>query len=132
MSAGVFRKSKYLASYDGTSIHPIRVQPETESLQIGGVTNAPPEGNINNPIPAVISRGRRARGLVPRAVSLQAPAEPPTGYKPLGITRVPCLNEAIFEAALIATETTAVNYLGVAGWKVVGIPSNELPRSLQA
>jgi len=131
MSAGVFIKSKYLASYDGTSVHPIRVQPETEALSINSVANTPPSGAISNPIPAVISRGRRSRGLIPRTVSIQAPATgQPTGYKPLGITTLPCLNEEIYAAAVAATEATTVTYLGVNTWKVVGTPRPELPAGI--
>lgn len=120
MSAGGFVKSKYAASYDvGSNIHPIRVQPETITCTIGGVANSEPAGAINNPISAVVSRGRRARGLVCRTVTLVSPtSDQVQGYKAGGLTTIPCLTEAFFEAASIATNTTVVSYNGIATYKV--------------
>ncbi len=120
MSAGVFTKTKYAASYgDGTAIHPIRVQPETVSCTIGGVANTAPTGAINNPISALVSRGRRSKGLIVRTVTLVAPAtDQPANYKPLGLTTIPCLTTAFFNAAQAATSATTVSYNGVNGYKV--------------
>lgn len=113
MSAGTFVRSRYAANYGaGTSIHPIRVQVETVGAAIGGTTNNPPVGAVNNPISARSSNGRRSLGLTPRFVTLQAPATgAPTGYQPGGTTRIPALTDTFFNAA--ATGVTCT-YLGAA------------------
>lgn len=125
MSAGVFTKTKYQASYGaGTSIHPIKVQPETVSCSINSVSNDPPDGDVNNPISAVVSRGRRAKGLIVRTVTLEAPTtSPPTGYKPGGLTTIPCLTEAFFNEAANATDETTVSYNGSTTYKVAYVSS---------
>lgn len=120
MSAGVFTKTKYAATYNGgTEVHPIRVQPETITCTVGGTANTAPTAAITNPISAQISRGRRAKGLIPRSVTLRAPATgQPTNYKPLGLTTIPCLTETFYGACVDATDSTTVSYLGVTGWTV--------------
>lgn len=118
MSAGRFLRSKYAADYgDGTAIHPIRVQPETIQAVVGAEDNDPPAGEINNPISAQISRGRRSRGLSPRFITIQLPAtsSPPTDYAAGSITRIPALNAAFFGACVPGA---IVEYLGVQ-WEVV-------------
>lgn len=116
MSAGAFEISRYEASY-AANIHPIRIQPETAAASIGGVDNDPPAGAANNPISVVTSRGRRSRGLIPRTVTLRAPAtSQPAGYLASGLTTIPALTEAFFNAA---TAGASVTYLG-ATFTVVG------------
>lgn len=112
MSSGSFVRSRYGADYgDGTAIHPIRVQPETISLTINSEDNDPPAGAINNPISAIVSRGKRSSGLIPRIITLQFPATgQPTGYKALGFVRVPALNATIWQSAQRGDTAT---YLGV-------------------
>ena len=127
MSAGAFIKAKYIADYGaGTAIHPIRVQPETTQLVISTNENTEPSGSITNPISAVVSRGKRARGLRPRLIALRAPAtSPPTGYLPNGITIVPALNKLIFAAAETATSSTQVTYLGNSNFTVAYVLQEE-------
>lgn len=123
MSAGRFLRAKYAADYGaGTAIHPIRVQLETTEATIGSEANNEPAGAINNPISAQISRGRRARGLSPRfiTIELKEGETPPTGYASGSITRIPVLNRPFFE--LCSTGAT-VDYLG-AEWEIVS-PSPE-------
>lgn len=113
MSAGAFTRSKYSADYGaGTAIHPIRVQPETLLAAIGSVINVAPEGDINNPISAITSKGKRARGLRPRTVTLQFPlVSPPTGYKAGGFTVIPALTSEFYDVAITGAECI---YLGAA------------------
>lgn len=113
MSAGVFTNTKYQASYgDGTNVHPIRVQPETITASIGGTANTAPTAAQSNPIQCRVSGSKRSIGLIARSVALQAPATgQPTGYKPLGITRIPALTETFYNAA---TKGATCTYLGVA------------------
>jgi len=127
MSAGAFVKTRYAASYGaGTAIHPIRVQPETIDLVVATQDNDPPSGAITNPISAVVSRGKRARGLRPRLIALRTPStSPPTGYLPGGIIIVPALNDAIYAAAEAADNDTEVSYLGLTTFKVAYVLQEE-------
>lgn len=119
MSAGQFINARYAADYgDGLAIHPIRIQPETESLSVDSESNTRPSGAINNPISAVTSRGRRQRGLRPRTISIRLPLTgQPTGYQPGSTLVLPALNRAIWDAA---QPGDAVTYLGVSTCTVVG------------
>lgn len=120
MSAGGFVKAKYAASYDGGgNIHPIRVQPETIACTIAGIGNAQPAGTVTNPISALVSRGRRARGLICRTVTLRSPvSDQVTGYLAGGLTTIPALSQSFFEQAAIATNLTVVSYNGISTYKV--------------
>lgn len=120
MSAGSFSLSRYGASYLATAVHPIRVQAETLlAVTIGGtpVTNAPPAGAVNNPISAVVSNGRRSRGLTPRSIRIRLTGTPvPATYSPGSVTTLPALTAAFFAACTVGTTLT---YLG-STWTVVG------------
>lgn len=111
MSAGAFTVTKYAASYgDGDQIHPIRVQPETITASIGGTANNPPSGSQNNPIQCRVGGGKRSIGLRARSVTLRAPtSDQPDGYRPGGITKIPALTEAFYNAA---TKGANCSYLG--------------------
>lgn len=112
MSAGAFSRSRYQASYTGTPIHPIRVQPESIAASIGGVVNNPPAGVASNPISARVSGGKRTLGLTARKVIIAAPTvSPPTGYLPGGKTVIPALTETFYNAAIKGATCT---YLGAA------------------
>jgi hypothetical protein len=119
MSAGIFEIARYEADYgDGTAIHPIKIQPETESLVVGTATNDRPAGSITNPISAVISRGKRQSGLRPRTITIKTPnTSPPTGYKPGSLITLPALNKDVWEAA-VRGETCS--YLGLTTFVVAG------------
>lgn len=123
MSAGAFTRTKYetdLVIGALTSvICAIRVQPETITCSVNSVGNDPPSGDINLPITAVVSRGRRAKGIIPRTVTLEAGATgQPAGYKAGGLTTIPCLTDAFFQECAAATDETTVSYLGSTTWKV--------------
>lgn len=111
MSAGAFVRSKYSCS-DDQLIHPIRVQPETLAATIGGATNSAPTAVASSNISARVSGGKNQLGLRARLVTLQAPA---TGgaatYLSSGITKIPALQEAFYNAAIKGATCT---YLGVA------------------
>lgn len=118
MSSGAFERSRYQASYSTTAIHPIRVQPETESAALTAettTTNAAPTGAITNPISAVSSLGERQLGLKPRQATLELTGTPPTGYAAGSVTKIPILNTAFFTEL---TAGTSINYLGTT-WEVV-------------
>lgn len=128
MSAGGFVKAKYAASYDaGSQIHPIRVQPETLTCTVNGIENDEPVGAITNPISALVSRGRRARGLIVRTVTLVAATEgQPAGYKAGGLTTIPALTQSFFDECVNATNTTVVSYNGVATYKVAYVSDEKV------
>jgi len=111
MSAGRFTRSRYAAEYTAGAIHPVRVQPESVAASIGGTTNAPPAGAATNPISAKVSGGRRELGLRARRVTMSAPTTtPPTGYLAGGLTTIPALNLAFYNAAV---KGAVCSYLGV-------------------
>lgn len=127
MSNGQFTRTRYLVDYGaGTAIHPIRVQPETIDLVVATNANDPPTGAVTNPISAVVSRGKRSRGLRPRLIALRTPTtSPPTGMLPGGITLVPALNKTIYAAAQAADDDTDVTYLGNSNFKVAYVLQEE-------
>lgn len=120
MSAGAFSRSRYQGDAgSGGFIHPIRIQPETALAEVtaDGTANDPPVGEITNTISAVQRIGRRGRGLRPRYISIQSSlTDPPDGYLPGGITRLPCLTPAFFVAA--SPPGTQITYLG-ATWETI-------------
>lgn len=115
MSAGKFVRSRYQASYSNTQIHPIRVQPETVAVTSPdtggdpGIPNDPPAGAVSNPISALSSLNRNARGLRPRYITLQWTGTPPTGYDVDGTVKVVALTQAFFDDCLPGQTVT---YLG--------------------
>lgn len=80
MSAGSFIKSFYNSNKTG-DIHPIRIQPETLTLQVAGVTNAAATGPAGSPISAQVSQSKRALGLNARTVTFKFTPTAPTNYK---------------------------------------------------
>jgi hypothetical protein len=109
MSSGVFTRAKYLA--DSGTVNPIRVQPETLLLVIGGVTNSEPSGTISTGVPsAKVSGSSRSLGLSARLVRIQLTANL-SGYKPNAVITLPWLNQATFGA--ISPNATGT-YLGTA------------------
>lgn len=107
MSAGGFARSRYAA--DSDDIHPIRVQPETLSLTVGGVANAAPAGAVTSPISAKVSKGNRGVGLKPRTVTIVFTGTAPTGYKADSPITLPLLTEAAYDAA---SKGATGSYLG--------------------
>lgn len=114
MSAGDFKYSRYEA--DNGNVYRIRIQPETENLAIGAVSNGPPAGAINSQGTVRVSNGKRAFGVTPRAVTLQWVDTPPAGYDADGYVRVPILEPTTYTGYNLDETGT---YLGQAV-KVVG------------
>lgn len=119
MSSGNFVTSKYQATYSAAAIHPVRVQPETLLASVAGtvaVVNAPPGGAVSNPIVASVRGSKRGNGLICRRVSIRVVGTPPTNYLANGVTSLPALTPAFFNAAI---KGATVTYLG-ANWVVTG------------
>lgn len=109
MSAGAFARSKYEA--DNGDIHPIRVQEETLTLNLGGA-NAAPTGAVDNQQRVRVSGGKRAYGIKARTVSIKFTASPPAGYKADQVLRLPILTKDIYDD--IVPDVTTGTYLTVA------------------
>lgn len=110
MSAGVFQTALYSSNITGT-IHPIRIQPETLALSLGGTANAAATGTAVLPS-AQVSKGKRSIGINARTVTVKfTSANAPDGYKADSPITVPWLqNNAAFLNAVPGV--TAVSYLG--------------------
>lgn len=122
MSAGAFVISSYRASYNTDQIHPIRIQPETLAASANSTANNAPSDPANSPISAVVSRGKRSKGLIPRTVTIRLNEDQIlTGYLPRSITTIPVLLPATFAAWTTGSE---VDYLG-AVWTIVGRSQEE-------
>lgn len=112
MSAGVFESSFY-TSDDGT-IHPIRIQPETRGLTIGGQANSAPTGPADtNAAQVRVSGGKRTLGLTPRKIRVRFTGTQPAGYKPGSTVSVAVLIPAHFQAYRKPLYQTGT-YLGAA------------------
>lgn len=110
MSAGIFTTALYSSNVTGT-IHPIRVQPETLTLSLGGTANAQASGTAILPS-AQVSKGKRSIGINARTVTVKfTGANVPAGYKADSPITVPWMqNNAAFLTAV--PNVTAVTYLG--------------------
>lgn len=112
MSAGVF-ESTFYTSDDGT-VHPIRIQPETRGLTIGGQANSAPGGPADDNAGQVrVSGGKRTAGLTPRKIRVRFTGTQPTGYKPGSTVSIPVLIPAHFQAYRKPLYQTGT-YLGAA------------------
>jgi len=119
MSAGAFSISRY--ERDNGDIHPIRIQPETASLEIAAGSNTPPASTtFDSDISANTSRGNRGVGLKPRTVTFRFTGGAPTGYLANGTITLPVLTPT-FWATIVKGQTG--NYLG--GTIVVSYKSPE-------
>lgn len=109
MSAGTFENVFYeLSAENGGGKTRARVQPETLEATIGAAANISAGGPATIPGSAVISRGRRSRGINMRYVTLRWTGSPPTGYDGLTV-RIPVLTPATFTTWILGGTGT---YLG--------------------
>lgn len=112
MSAGPF-ESTFYTSDDGT-VHPIRLQPETRALSIGGQANSAPAGPATaNAGQVRVSGGKRTVGLTPRKIRVRFTGAPPTGYKAGSTLSIPVLVPGHFQAYRKPLYQTGT-YLGAA------------------
>lgn len=104
MSAGVFTRTKYQSDTNG--IYRVLVQPETLLLQVDGVANAAPLGDVDQFTSAQVTKGKRQIGMGCRAVALRFTGAVPTGYKAGGIILVPILTSALYNSILPTSDLT--------------------------
>lgn len=109
MSAGGFNLSKYELD-DGSTIVPIRVQPETLAFTNGTNANGAPTGAVTLNVTAYARKSKRQYGIGARTVSISWNAGAPDGYKDDNVI-VPILSKAVFDGYSIGD---VVTYLGTA------------------
>jgi hypothetical protein len=115
MSSGAFTDSFYESNELG-SVHPIRVQPETLALTLGGQANTAPSGTGAIGPSAQVSRGKRSIGINARTVTVRLTAAL-ANYATGATITLPWLDPATF--ADITAKVTTGTYLSTA-CKVVG------------
>lgn len=107
MSSGPFQTVAY--GGDDTTVYPIKVQPETLALSIGGTANDAPAGPINGKVYARVGGSHRSYGVHARNVRVKFTGTPPTGYKADSVIKLPWLALGTF-GGLTAGQTGT--YLG--------------------
>jgi len=117
MSAGLFTDTIYQATYDTDIGHPIRVQPETLLLTIGGVANSGVVPVTTSPISARVNSSKRSLGLNARVLRLKLTGTPPANYSATSIVTVPIMSDSNFRTWNV--KNTVATYLGTS-WKVIG------------
>lgn len=112
MSAGAFTVSTYESTATG-NVHPIRVQPETLQITLGGTANAGAAGTAQLPS-AQVSQSKRSLGINARTITFKFPeGGAPEDYKELSPITVPWLQDnAAFNDAVPGV--TVVNAYGQA------------------
>jgi hypothetical protein len=116
MSAGQFELTFYSSNETG-EVHPIRVQPETLTLSLGGSGNAAPSGPATNKISAEVGGSRRTLGLKARMVRVAFSSTLPDGYAANSIIALPWLQPGTFSS--IARGTTGTYTIGGTSYDVV-------------
>jgi hypothetical protein len=129
MSSGSFVRSKYQMTSPANVVVPIRVQPETLTLECDSVENEPPSGEITEGWPSArVSGGRRSLGIFARTCSFVITAQFPAGYKEGSVLTLPCLNRA-FAAAVDSGKTGTYTVAGAARpVEFIGKPRAEVVR----
>lgn len=105
MSTGAFVESSYANGLNG-DIHPIRIQPETLTLNIGGTANAAPAGAINSELRAFSSSRRRRGAVNARKVGLLITAGGVNEYEVGSTLYVPVLQPETLAAYLLPAGQT--------------------------
>jgi len=111
MSAGNFIFSRYkCTSLPGEPIMIARIQPETQSLVLGGAVNEPGGATVTLPLRVNISGGSNSLGVKPRSVTLRWVTDVPDGYSPNGAIKLPILSDTLWDA--VDPGVTTGTYLG--------------------
>lgn len=98
MSAGGFSNVGY--ENNNAVVHPIKIQPETETFELEGIANAAATTAIAAGVPsAKVTGSRRSIGVNARLVRFRfvAPDVPP-GYLANGVISLPVLTQVAFAA----------------------------------
>ena len=117
MSAGNFVISRYEAN--NGDVFPIRIQPETLGLTLGGTANSAPTDAVDQSVFARTGGGRRRYGRQARQVRVRFTGQPPTGYAENSVITLPALTPEFFNGL---TPDATGTYLGAAV-RLVGLSS---------
>lgn len=116
MSNGPFLRAFYSSAITG-KIHPIRIQPESASLVIDGVTNTIPAGPADDPRQMKISQ-RRGIGKFAQKVGVRVTGAGTSGFAVGTVHYVPWLNGSTLASVIEPLGKTG-SYLG-ASVEVIG------------
>lgn len=105
MSTGAFVNSRYQNGLNG-DIHPIRVQPETLTLDIGGTVNAPPAGAINSQRRAFVGSRRRRGAVNVRKVGVIVTAAGENDYEVGSTLYIPVMVPTVLNSYLDPADQT--------------------------
>ena len=108
MSSGEFIIGRYESNELG-AIMPVRVQPETLLLFIGGTVNAVATGTVNLGLFAQVSKNKKSYGVGCRTVSIRWVGTAPDGYKAGEALTIPVMTLAAYT---VYTPGTTGSYLG--------------------
>lgn len=117
MSVGIYLDAFYES--DTGEIHNIRIQPETASLVIGGVTNTIPAGPATNAQQIKVSASRGEFGVKARKVRVEVLTAGTSGLTPGSVIELPWLQSASFLDVTRPSKQEGTYYLG-ATVKVIG------------
>lgn len=109
MSSDKFTRSSYES--DAGDVYPVRVQPETIALSLGGNANAPTAVAINQKSRARVSSGVKGVPIC-RGVYMRWSGAPPANYDANGVLFVPVLTRSLYNS--VVSGVTVANYLGAA------------------
>jgi hypothetical protein len=109
MSAGEFNT---LAIYETDQLEraSITVQPETLLLELNGTVNESPPPPATLPVSAVVSKGRRSKGLNARLVRVAWINAAPPGYDDRGVIALPWLAKATYDDLPKSATGTYLNF----------------------
>ena len=113
MSEGSFVNGVYGRA--NGSLHNIRVQPETLTMTVGGVANASAGAAADSPFPAVVSRGRRQKGLNARLIRFEVTNGGTTDVEQGSILSLPWLDPDTFDDAVEPLRKAVVYRDGITG-----------------
>lgn len=105
MSTGAFIESFYENGLNG-DIHPIRIQPETAALTIGGTENTPPAGPATSELRAFSSQRNRRGAVNARKIGFEVTAAPAGTYEVGSTIYLPILQPATLAAMLFPPNQT--------------------------
>lgn len=126
MSTGSFEDSIYQSNKPDNNLHPIRVQPETLTLTLGGQANAAPGGPTTSELRAFSSSRKRKGAVNARKVGIEITASGPQGYLVGSQIYVPWLDPATFYDVTLEDNVTGT-YNG-ASVKVIGSSEEKIIR----
>lgn len=95
MSAGAFKISVYQSNELDLAM-PVRIQPETEGLTVGGIVNEPPDVVPALGLFAQVSKNRNAYGVGCRSVTVRWTGAVPDGYQPFQSLKIPVLTPVAY------------------------------------